>query len=247
LRGKIVKSLQAQLYYTFAKNMDDASNSILGESVSGSPQQVNPYNIKYDYGLSSYDIRNNLTGNLLYQLPFQQNRWVGGFQFSTIITVHSGPPYSANVGYDVANQGLASLPERPNVVGDPNVAGPVAANPTCVAPASIHDAKNWFNPCAFSAPATGTLGDEGRNSLIGPSIVDFDMALLRTIRITEALKTELRAEAFNIFNHTNFNLPGNLNVFSLVAGHPVTSATAGTITSTASTSRQMQFSLKFIF
>ena len=216
LTGKIAKSLQMQLYYTFAKNMSDADNSILGESINGSMGGVNPYDVHYDYGPSSYDIRHNLTGNLLYQLPFQQNRWLGGFQFSTILSVHSNSPYSVDAGYDVSNQGNTQEQERLNVVANGNLAGTVAANPACSAPASVHNAAHWFNPCAFTPPATGTLGDEQRNSLYGPDYADFDMGLTRTIRITEALRAELRAEAFNIFNRTNFHLPSSLNDFSLV-------------------------------
>jgi hypothetical protein len=235
------------MYYTFAKNLDDASNSIQGESVNGETQQINPYDIHYDYGLSSYDVRNNLTGNLLYDLPMQKNRWLGGFQFSTIISAHSGLPYTPDVGFDVAHQGNPLTNERPNVVGNPNQAGTIAANPTCVAPASIHNSHNWFNPCAFNIPATGTLGNEHRNSLIDPGSLQFDTTLQRTIPVTEALKALLRVDAFNLINHTNLNVPSSLNVFSATSTSATPLSSAGAITTTAGTSRQLQFSVKFIF
>jgi hypothetical protein len=232
------------MYYTFAKNMDNASNSILGEALSGSPLTVNAYDLHYDYGRSSYDIRHNLTGSLLYDLPYQKNRWIGGFQLSTILSTHSGIPYSALIGYDRSNLGSATMNERPDVVGNPDVGGPVAANPGCAAPASVHNAAHWFNPCAFALPAAGTLGDERRNRLNGPGLLGLAMGLRRTLSLTETVKTEIRAEAFNIINHTNFALP-NLNVFSQSVATPL--ASAGTISVTAGSSRQLQFSVKLVF
>jgi hypothetical protein len=247
LNGRLMKSLQTQIYYTFSKQLDNASNSITGQALSGSPIQVNPYAIGPDYGLSSYDIRHSFSGNLMYDLPYQNNRWLGGFQFSTVISAHSGSPFSANVGYDVSNQGNQATQLRPDVVGDPNIAGPVALNPGCSAPTSIHSVQRWYNPCAFVVPLAGTLGNLGRNTLIGPGLVNVDMALSRRIQIkavSEAFNIQLRAEAFNIFNHPNFGLP-ILNVFS--QGRTLPTATAGNLTTTVTTSRQLQFSLKFVF
>jgi type 1 fimbria pilin len=241
--GRITKSLQLQLYYTWSKALDDSSNSTTGENSNGTNQQTNPYNINYDYGPSAYNRTNNFTGNLMYDLPFHGNRLVSGYQVSMIPALRSGPAYSADTGYDSAGLNDSLIFERPNVVGDPNKAGPVAANPKCVAPASIHNPTTWFNPCAFMIPAAGTLGNEGRGALVGPALIDFDMALSKSIAITERLKLQFRAEAFNIFNRPNFALPSQ-NVYS-ASGAVV--ATAGQIVQTVTTSRQLQFGLKFLF
>jgi hypothetical protein len=240
--GRMAKGLQLQLYYTWSKTLDNSSNSSTGQNSNGTNQQTNPYDINYDYGLSAYNRRHNFTGNLLYDFPFHGNRLVSGYQLSLIPQLRTGPAYSVDTGLYTATQDVL-INERPNVVGDPDKGGPVAANPTCVAPASVHNATHWFNPCAFLLPAAGQLGDEGRGFLTGPGIVDFDFSLSKSTAITERVKAQFRVEAFNIFNHPNLALP-TLNVFA--SGGAVLSS-AGLITQTTTTSRQLQFGLKFLF
>lgn len=252
LKGQPIKSLQVQLYYTWSKSMSDADTTTNSESNNGSSYQVNPYNILYDYGRSSYDIGQTFTGNVLYNLPFKANRAVSGYEIALIPNIHSGPVYSANIGYDGSNLGSATLPERPNMVGDPNQPGPVAANPSTACQAggsavltAVHTAQHWFNPCAFAVPAVGTLGNLSRNSLTGPGTVGFDLELSKDTQITERLKVQFRAESFNFINHANFALPNSFNVFGAGSSTPV--STAGQIVNTSTTSRQMQFGLKFLF
>jgi hypothetical protein len=254
LKGQPIKSLQVQLYYTWSKTLSDADNSTNSQANNGSAQEVNPYNISYDYGLSSFDIGQNLIGNVIYDVPFKANRLVSGYELTLIPTVHSGPPYSANIGYDDSNLGSPTLGERPNVVGNPNAPGPVAANPNAACQSggiavvnSVHNANNWFNPCAFAVPAAGTLGNLGRNSLIGPGTVNFDMSLSKATKITERLNVQFRAECFNILNHANFALPNSFSVFGAGSTVPLSTSTAGQIVATSTTSRQMQFGLKFLF
>jgi hypothetical protein len=255
LDGKIVKGLQAHVYYTWSKELDNSSNSFSSTtSLNGSSTQVDPYNINYDRGYSAYNTPQNLSVNILYELPFKGNRLVEGYQLSLITSVHSGSPYSADIGFDQSGVGSPSIPERPNLVGNPDVAGPVAANPNAACQAggaavvsSVHNATHWFNPCAFSLPAAGTLGNLYRNSLVGPDYSDVDLSLSKLTNINERFKVQFRAEFFNLPNHTDFALPSSyLNVFSASsAGVPVPSA--GEIVTTPNTSRQIQFGLKLLF
>ena len=105
------------------------------------------------------------------------------------------------------------------------------------------NAKNWYDPCAFSLPIAGTYGDLRRNTLIGPGITDLDLALEKNFPLHERLNATFRAEAFNIINHTNYGLP---NTTALVAGGAANPA-AGNITATVTSARQLQFALRLNF
>jgi hypothetical protein len=95
------------------------------------------------------------------------------------------------------------------VVGDPNKAGAVAANPGCSAPTQIHTPNSWFNPCAFASPQNPLLGTDGRNTVIGPGLNNLDFSLLKDIPFRhEGRRLQLRFEFFNLFNIPHFDLPG---------------------------------------
>ncbi len=94
----------------------------------------------------------------------------------------------------------------------------------------------------ISLPLIGTYGNVSRGSLIGPGLTTFDTSLFKKFRINERWNLQFRAEAFNLFNHSNFSSP-NAVVFSGVNY----ATSAGRITSTATTSRQIQFALKLSF
>jgi hypothetical protein len=113
-------------------------------------------------------------------------------------------------------------------------------------------ATEWFNPNAFAAPYPGTFGNASRDSLSGPGLTDVDLSFSKNTTIHERLRTQFRAEYFNILNHTNFTTP-NAVVFSTGPTPAKTSTaaalspTAGVMTATATTSRQLQFGLKILF
>jgi len=106
----------------------------------------------------------------------------------------------------------------------------------------VDNPNQWFNPNAFILPAAGTYGNLGRGTYTGPGLAALDLSLLKNIEVTEKMKLQLRSEFFNILNHTNLGTP-NAIVFSGGAISP----SAGLITTTATTSRQIQFGLKLIF
>ena len=99
--------------------------------------------------------------------------------------------------------------------------------------------EQWYDPNCFLLEANGTLGNLGRNTVIGPKLVNVDAALLKDTSITEGLRMQFRAEVFNVANHANFALPA-AGVFTASGRNP----TAGQITQTVTTSRQIQFGLK---
>ncbi len=108
----------------------------------------------------------------------------------------------------------------------------------------------WFNPNAFIAPPnnSGFFGNVGRDTYIGPGLATWDFSVLKETHIFEKLNLQFRAEIFNLLNRANFNTP-NLITAVLLPGSttPVQSPSAGAITSTSTTSRQIQFGLKFLW
>ena len=115
-------------------------------------------------------------------------------------------------------------------------------NPSFSGPIVLGSPNQWFNPNAFALPAAGTWGTLGRGTFTGPGLADVDVSLFKNTAVAEKATLQFRAEFFNLLNHANFG-PPNATVFS---GGAV-SASAGLITATATTSRQIQFGLKLIF
>jgi hypothetical protein len=176
--------------------------------------------------------------NATYDLPFGRSgkhwidRLIGDWQVSGIETLESGLPFTPQLAYNPSNDGDTRNPVRPSV--NPNFAGPVI----------LGGPGRYFDPNAFIQPLAGTYGNAGRNTLSGPDLFQTDLALAKRISIRERLKLQFRAEFFNLLNHTNFNTP-NPVVYASDTGGP--SPTAGVITSTATTSRQVQLGIKLLW
>jgi hypothetical protein len=126
---------------------------------------------------------------------------------------------NADVGYDLGYP----LAQRPDLVGNP-----VLSSPTV---------QEWFNKAAFAAPAPYTFGNEGRNILRGDWFKNFDMEIARDFNMTETKRIQFRFDAFNLTNSPTFGEP------NYVFGSP----TFGELSGTLSTSREIQFALKFLF
>ena len=192
-----------------------------------------------------YDIRAFASGQ-------RDSSWiVGNWQVNYIFQARSGQPFNLNVGGDPANIsgsiGSVTGYARPNLVGDPFQAGPVAANPNpaCqktisqggLAADKVHSVDTWFNPCAFAAPS-GSFGNLGRNSLRTDKVINMDFSIFRKVRVSESKEFQLRAEAFNLFNIMNLGVPSVTTIGQ---------AGAGRITSIVGNPRQLQLGLRFVF
>ena len=118
-------------------------------------------------------------------------------------------------------------------------------NPAFTGNVIVGTPTEYFNPNAFVVPPAGTYGNVKRNPLIGPGLTELDFSVLKNATVTERLHLQFRAEFFNILNHTNLNTPNTI-VFSS-ASLTTPSPTAGVITSTSTTSRQIQLGLKLLF
>src|ERR1700740_27238 len=177
------------------------------------------------------------------------NTAFGNWQVTLIEKITSGFPIfvidTSNLsGVGFLNNDFFTL-TRPDQGGPPNKAGPVAANPGCIAPAQVHTVANWFNPCAFMHAAPGELGNAYRTPVNGPDFVNTDFSVIKQFALPwEHMGLNFRAEFFNLFNHTQFGTPnsgGGLGIPDINASG------FSAINSTVNNPRLVQFGLKLTF
>jgi Carboxypeptidase regulatory-like domain len=230
--------------YTWSKVLDNGDSLNATTSANAPALTSNPFNLRADYGLGGFDIRHVAVISAIYELPFGHGRalanslagWgnalIGGWSVNSIVTLQDGFPFTPQLSYNPSNNGDTRNPVRP------------FKNPDFTGPVILGSPKQWFNPNAFLAPPanSGFYGDLGRDTFIGPGLATWDFSVLKDTTIRERLSLQFRAEMFNLLNRANFNTP-NLIVFTPSG----VSGTAGAITSTSTTSRQVQFGLKLIW
>jgi hypothetical protein len=226
--------LELNVSYTYSKFMDNVQGAS-GWAFPGSGSSVrNSYNLAAERSVDASDLTHSLVANYNYELPFGKDKqwgsgWnrpmnavLGGWQWSGILTIHSGLPLSITPASN--NTGGFGFNQRPNIVPR------VSLTPQNQ---SIND---WINPAAFAQPAPFTFGDSPRflSNLRAPGFVNWDMGLQKWWKFTETKRFQFRFELFNAFNHPNFFEPDtNLG-----------DANFGTITS-AYPARSLQFAGKF--
>ena len=230
--------------YTWSKALDDG-DSVNGTTTANEPGLVsNPYDIRADWGPAAWNVTNVGVISAVYALPFGRgqayangmhgfaNALVSGWSVDSIVTLQGGFPFTAQLSYNPSNDGDTRNPVRP--FSNPNFTG----NPIFGKPAQ------WFNPAAFLQPPvnSGFWGNASRNNLNGPGLVTWDFSTIKNTNLSERITLQFRAEIFNLLNRANFNTP-NLIVFTPSG----LSGTAGAITSTSTTARQVQFALKLLW
>lgn len=218
--------------YTFSKTIDDG-DSLNSTTSGGEPALAsNPFDLRADRGLANFDVRNVAVISAVYNLPFGRGMLLGGWSVNSIVTLQGGFPFTPQLSYNPSNNGDTRNPVRPFV------------NPAFGGPVIIGRPNKWFNPAAFLAPPnnSGFYGNLGRDTLLGPGLATWDLSALKTTHLSEQWTLQFRAEFFNVLNRANFNSP-NAIVFTPAGVSP----TAGVITSTSTTSRQIQFGLKLLW
>ena len=233
--------------YTFSRCLDTGS-SLFGSAANSTAQYGG--DIRAERGLCDFNANHRFVGSYVYELPIGTGHSFLGhgvpgkvlehWQVSGIFTWQTGQPFTVTRGVPQSGTLPTGGSDRPDIVGNPFQAGPVAANPGCTAPTSVQNPNTWFNPCAFLA-APGRFGDLGRDTLIGPGFTNLDFSILKDIQFTEHQRLQLRGEFFNIFNHPHFDLP-NANFDSSGFGQLLTSNAYG-----SRPPRQIQIGLKFLF
>jgi hypothetical protein len=218
---RMSSGLSAQVEYQFTREFTLQPYGVTAPT--------DPFNPQLDYGNADFIRRNYVTMNFTYRLPVGagehfalsgiSNAVLGGWQVASIASAGSGQPYSATFTSTVV--GWPS--SRANLVGNP------AGNGTI---------KEWFNPAAYTLPDPYTYGTSQRNSLFGPSTVNWDQAVYKNWAFRERFNLQFRAEFFNILNHPDFDVPAsNISVHS----------TAGVISDTVNSARDLQFAARLSF
>lgn len=260
--------------YTYGKSLDSSSASLVGDAFLNSVSSLPWFDIRRSWGPSDFNIKHNLVVNYSWEIPEPKSLkgflgWLTkGYQVGGILQASSGTPFTVGFGGDAL--GLNSTDptlDVPSVVNSPDCH-------SLVNPGSVNYVKtNCFivprstpaiaGSCAHANdPNTGLpdpnsclnlLGNLSRNKLVGPGLLNLDFSLFknnRIGRISEKFNLQFPAEVFNILNHTNFAPPtDNLAIFD-GTGNPLGppfGGSGGQLTSTVTSSRQIQFAVKVIW
>jgi hypothetical protein len=243
-----VKNVQAQLAYTYSSCKDTGSGAQLGDPFQNSLPSLMFFDKAHRYGACDFDIHHNLVANYIWTLPTPNwggaAKWIaGGWQVGGIVSASSGVPFTLILGTDALGQGAGYTDgpfDYPNRVSGCNaITGPTILRTNGVPNGQV----GYVNTACFvTAPPTANglvLGNNGRNSLYGPKLVNVDFSLFKNTHITERFVAQFRAEFFNIFNRANFQAP----LDNITLGNN----SSGNIDSTITTSRQIQLGLKLTF
>ena len=240
LNRRFERGIQSQISYTLSRCRDTSSGNSLFE---GGQVAVNPYDLSYDYGPCQIDRTHNLRASAVYQLPFEANRLVDGWQLSAIVTAVSGAPFSPAIGFD--QSGLQTAGQRPNLASGRSLdtvvsGGSVDAACGCVV--------GYFDPTAFTLPAAGTLGTSvGRNALRAPGLFTVDLGVSKNVAFSSrGTYLQLRLEVFNLFDRVNYGGPNPALFIATADGGAAPNPTAGQIT-TALAPRQVQLAVRLVF
>jgi hypothetical protein len=200
--------------YNYSKAITNAPqfrNAGGANGAENSPPQ-DSHNLRLERGLASFDLRHRWVTSWVWDLPWGAGRrWMnqgiasrvlGGWQLSGISTLQTGFPFTVNLAGDTAGigGGTGAILIRPNAV--PGVSWKL--------PGTERTTERWFNTSAFAAPDAFTFGNVGRNTVIGPGMVNLDLMAAKAFRIRENVNLQLRTEFFNTFNKPNYNIVGRI-------------------------------------
>jgi hypothetical protein len=233
LNRRFSGGLSVRGVYTLAKAMDNGDSLNATAASNAVALLSNPYNPMADWGPATYDVRHAAALNVIYVLP-------GGWTLNSIVTLQSGFPFTPQLAYNPANNGDSRNPVRPFL------------NPAFTGPVVTGNPNQWFNPNAFIAPPSnsGFYGNVGRDSYRGPGLATWDLSALTDARVNGKATLQFRVEVFNLLNRANFNTPSLITYILQAppnATLPEQSPTAGQVTSTSTTSRQVQLGLKLLW
>jgi hypothetical protein len=228
---RFARGYTALVSYTFSKAIDDGSGIRTHAGDEDFPQDT--YNLSASRGLSNYSQKHRLVTSMLWEPPVGKGkRWLnhgapqvalGNWQVGSIFTFRSGLPYTVQNGVDDANIGWPS--QHPNRTSSP------------LDPPAGKDPQLYFNPAAFSRIAPYTFGNVGRDTMIGPELFSWDFSTMKRFPIRESHELQFRFEAFNLPNRPNFSVPNAT----------LSSTSFAKISSTDTTMREIQLSLKYVF
>jgi hypothetical protein len=216
------RSLDLQLGYSYGKSLDESSS--LAEA-------VNPLNPSLSRALSAFDMRQNLVASYDWKLPLRKLK---GWSLSGVTRFTTGLPVTL-----FNNNDTSLLGTIPNGINNDGVDTPDYTPGNLAVNTNPRNGRPAFNTSLFSMPSLGQIGTAARRFFYGPGMVNFDMALHKTVQLAESRSIELRMEAFNVFNHAQFfgaaAVDGNIS-----------SASFGQVVS-AQAPREIQLAARFRF
>jgi outer membrane receptor protein involved in Fe transport len=236
------RGLRAQVSYTLAKSIDDSSG-INSQDFDNNVQYIlDWYDPTFDRGPSAFQARHNVTFNWSWDVPAPASLsgiaagLLKGWQVNNVTTLQTGQPFTVRLGFNRSgnlNTTGFSMNERPDLKPG------FSSNPVLGGP------DRYWDINAFALPAAGTRGNLGRNTLTGPGLINADLSLVKSVVLASARTLQVRLEAFNVFNRANFAVPSGRIAFTNAAGD--VAPNWGRITSTVTTSRQIQLGIKYLF
>jgi hypothetical protein len=220
--------------------MDNLQAQLNADVNNSSVYPQDPYDRDLDWARADFDVRHVFSANFVWDLPGPAaSALLGGWQFNGIVTVRSGVPFTPALGAtNWSRSGNTSGEDRPNLKPGVSLEDIVLGGP-----------DRYFDTSAFILPAQGTFGNAGRNSLAGPKYSMTSVSLVKNTKIG-ALggggQLQLRFEVFNLLNRPNFATPDRV-VFAAASPTESPLSTAGRITRTVTSSRQLQLAAKILF
>ena len=232
VRKRFSSGLQFNVNYTWSKAMDDISDTFVGKSASGNFYPTDSMNPHFDYGPADFNVKHRAVASLIYELPFAKgNRWLGGWNVSSIVSVQTGTPFSIS-NYDVDSNADNQFNDRAVYIGHGSLTsdihhnvspangyltGDVQTGPTAGSNLSwgMLNGPHSTDPACPATVNKGlwcegrALGQMERNTLVGPGYFNTDFGFGKSFKITERSKLKLQGNFFNLFNHPNFLLPDN--------------------------------------
>jgi hypothetical protein len=223
MRKRFSGGLQFNGNYTFAKGMDDVSDTFTTKNSSVNAYPTDSMDPHFDYGPADYNIKHRIVGSFVYDLPFaKSSRWLGGWNVSGIVSWQTGADFSV-LNADVDSNSDAQFNDRAAYIGPGGVNNAINHN---VSPAHGYLSQNPANWGSLTGPTTGLetgiacptsvnmglwceQGEMERNTLVGPGFFNTDFGVGKSIKINERAAFKFEANFFNIFNHPNFQTPVN--------------------------------------
>jgi len=213
-RKRAAHSLNLTAAFTLARKIDDFPVGGNNNDVGADASSTIPWNMpgRRDFDRGPTGRRHRLVVSYVWLLPqlSQSNPVLRGvladWQWSGVMTVESGDPFTVLAGKDQSQTGLGE--DRGVQVGPARGTGACSTRAPCV---------DWLAPASFTLPTLGTFGSIRKGSLIGPGSFTWDMGVFKNFGISGRGKIQFRAEFFNIFNHVNLNNP-NANVSAAAFG-----------------------------
>jgi hypothetical protein len=240
---RFANNFSAQMAYTWSKSLDDGSGSS-GLETGGGPRS-NPYDFRYEWGPSTFDIKHAVRLNGIYRLPFKNNIFVSGWQINGIMSATTPPPVTVITGFDralVSGSSATGSFQRPDLIS--GSADTIRTADT----SNVKGSSRFFDSTGLALQQAGTFGNLGRNVVRGVGVFTMDISVIKDTKISklgENTALQFRAESFNLLNHTNFAQP-NGSVFSSATAR---NANFGLITGTNPSipGRQVQMALRLTF